>query len=92
MLKEIIGKGNGRRYSVKKTLLNNLLARLGLSHSQELNVGGFRDIQVQYKRTIWETIWDRKSNWILGCTNLRTVSCTESNGLLKGNYNIREKA
>lgn len=54
LCKEIIGKGNGRRYSVKRNLLNNLLARLGLSHSQELNIEGFRHIQVQYKPTIWE--------------------------------------
>lgn len=44
--KEIIGNGNGKRYFTKRNLLNKFLSRLGLIHSQELDLGGVRDIQV----------------------------------------------
>lgn len=70
-------EGNGR-HSVKKNLLNNLLARLGLNYSEELNVGCFRDIQVKYKWTVQgNNMKEKKSNSSLGYTYLRTVLWTE---------------
>jgi hypothetical protein len=41
--KEIFSKESGREHSTKKNLLNNLLARFGLSHSQQLNERDFKD-------------------------------------------------